>query len=120
MSTFPAKPLSDVSFLLGYVMDPLQFKGPHFACTIEILRDLDPKDWEFAKTIKYPVHVSIADGDNILRNESIKELVGSMASQDKVVEHYDSDHYLLSDGWLYESVVSKQLAWLDKILPAPK
>jgi hypothetical protein len=29
---------------------------------------------------------------------------------------YDSDHFILSDGWLYEEVAAGQLKWLESVL----
>jgi hypothetical protein len=84
-----------------------------------IIKDLAPEDHEYIKDVKHPVHVTIADGDNILRNEDIKkyfETISTPADQ-KEIQHFDSDHYILSDGWLYEDVIAKQLTWLDKIFP---
>jgi hypothetical protein len=39
---FPAlvKPFGDISFLLDYISDELQFKGPHFARTVKIINKL--------------------------------------------------------------------------------
>ena len=85
-----------------------------------IIKDLAPEDLEYMKDIKHPVHVTVADGDNILRNEDIKKFYETIATpaDRKEIQHFDSDHYILSDGWLYEDVIEKQLAWLDKIYPA--
>lgn len=70
-SVFPAKPLKDFSFLLGYYMDELQFKGPHFATTIDIVKEISDVDREYFKHITHPVHVTIAEGDNVLDNSEI-------------------------------------------------
>ena len=117
---FPAKPLSDVSFLMGYIMDELQFKGPHYAVTLNVIKDIADEDKEYFKHIKHPVHVTLANGDNILRNdETFKFLEAIQTPEDhKELQRYDSDHYILSDGWIYEDVIAKQNAWLDRIFPA--
>ena len=77
---FPAKPLKDVSFLLGYVMDPLQFKGPHYARTIDLVKDLSPEDHAYFKEVTHPVHITVADCDAILRNDEIIRFYETIAT----------------------------------------
>ena len=118
-SEFPAKPLKDWSFLLPYVQDELQFKGPHYAITISIIKEVSDEDREYMKLIQHPIHLSKADGDNILDNSEIDRFFSVIKTPEdkKVMLSYDSDHYILSDGWLYEEVISKQVEWLETILP---
>jgi hypothetical protein len=62
----------------------------------------------------------MADGDNVLNNGEIKhffETVKTPADK-KELAVYDSDHFILSDGWLYEEVAGKAIAWLNKTYPA--
>lgn len=71
------------------------------------------------KDIEHPIHLSKADGDNILDNSEIDRFfsVIKTPADKKVLLSYDSDHYILSDGWLYEEVIGKQVEWLNTILP---
>ena len=69
---FPAKALRDVSFLLGYVQDPLQFMGPHYARTIDIIKQVSEEDRAYMSEVAHPVYVVMAEGDNILNNTEIK------------------------------------------------
>ena len=52
--------------------------------------------------------------DNSVTSEFF-EAIKTPESQKELV-HYDSDHFILSDGWLYEQVIAKQVAFVDKIL----
>lgn len=114
---FPAKPLKDFSFLMGYIADELQFKGPHYAVTLEIIKEVSDVDREYFKEITHPVYITLADGDNILDNSEIKRFYDTIATPAhlKEIKGYDSDHYILSDGWLYEEVIADQIAWLNKL-----
>ncbi|TNV72559.1 hypothetical protein FGO68_gene10162 [Halteria grandinella] len=115
---FPAKPLKDWSFLLSYIQDDLQFKGPHFATTIDIVKQVSDEDREYFKEITHPVHVTRADGDNILNNSEINRYFETIKTpaELKEIHGWDSDHYILSDGWLYEKVLANQAAFLEKVL----
>jgi alpha-beta hydrolase superfamily lysophospholipase len=68
--------------------------------------------------ITHPVHITIADGDNVLDNAEIKKFYETVKTPAdlKAIEHYDSDHFILSDGWLYEEVAARQIKWLEKVL----
>lgn len=115
---FPAKPLRDWSFLLGYYQDELQFRGPHYARTLDIVKNVSDEDFEYMNHISHPIHITMAEGDNVLDNSEIKkyyEVIKTPAHL-KALEVYDSDHFILSDGWLYEEVAARQLKWLDSIL----
>jgi len=57
--------------LISYYQDDLQFKGPHFARTISIVHDIGDEDKSFVSEISYPVHITVADGDNVLDNGAI-------------------------------------------------
>ena len=72
--------------------------------------------------ILHPVHITVSDGDNVLDNAEIKKFydVVKTSSHLKAIESYDSDHFILSDGWLYEEVADKQLKWLNSVLEATK
>jgi len=72
--------------------------------------------------ILHPVHITVSDGDNVLDNSEIKKFydVVKTSSHLKAIESYDSDHFILSDGWLYEEVADKQLKWLNSVLEATK
>jgi esterase/lipase len=113
---FPAKALRDVSFLLGYVQDDLQFKGPHFARTIDIIKQVSDEDRSYMSEVNHPVHVIMADGDNILNNAEIKRFYEVVKTPEPLKELavYDSDHYIMSDGWIYEGVLQRAIAWLEK------
>lgn len=115
---FPAKPLKDWSFLLGYIQDDLQFKGPHHATTIDIVKEVSDEDRAHFHDITHPVHVSRADGDNILNNDEINRYFATIKTPEelKEIHGYDSDHYILSDGWLKDEVIASQLAFVDKVL----
>jgi len=68
--------------------------------------------------ITHPVHITIADGDNVLDNAEIKKFYETVKTPAdlKAIEYYDSDHFILSDGWLYEEVAARQIKWLEKVL----
>lgn len=115
---FPAKPLKDWSFLIGYYTDELQFKGPHYARTLDIVKQVSEVDFAYMKDITHPVHITLAEGDNVLEISEIKKYFETIKTPAdlKAMEPYDSDHFILSDGWLYEEVASKQLKWLETVL----
>jgi len=72
--------------------------------------------------ISHPVYVTIAEGDNVLDNSEIRkffEIVKTPAHL-KAMDGYDSDHFILSDGWLYEEVAAKQIKWLNHVLESTK
>ena len=75
-------------------------------------------DKAFMSEITHPVHITIADGDNVLDNGEIKKFYETVKTPAdlKAIEHYDSDHFILSDGWLYEEVAARQIKWLEKVL----
>lgn len=64
----------------------------------------------------------MAEGDNVLDNSEIKKFfeVVKTPSHLKALDGFDSDHFILSDGWLYEEVAAKQLKWLNSVLEATK
>ena len=68
--------------------------------------------------ITHPIHITLADGDNVLDNSEIKKYfqVAKTPEHLKALEVYDSDHFILSDGWLYEEVAARQLKWLESVL----
>jgi len=72
--------------------------------------------------IVHPVHITMAEGDNVLDNNEIKKFFEAVKTPShlKALEGYDSDHFILSDGWLYEEVAEKQLKWLNSVLEATK
>jgi pimeloyl-ACP methyl ester carboxylesterase len=115
---FPAKPLKDWSFLIGYVSDELQFKGPHYAVTIDIVKEVSDADREYFNVISHPVHIVRADGDNILNNAEINRYFETIKTPAdlKEIHGYDSDHYILSDGWLKDEVIANQLKFVEKVL----
>lgn len=115
---FPAKALRDWSFLITYYQDDLQFKGPHYARTINIVHKIGDEDKAYINEIAHPVHITVADGDNVLDNREIKKFFETVKTPEdlKAIEHYDSDHFILSDGWLYEEVADRQCKWLSKVL----
>ena len=121
-SPFPAKPLKDWSFLLGYYQDDLQFKGPHYSRTLSIVKHVGDEDFAYMPNIVHPVHVTLAEGDNVLDISEIKKFYETIKTPAhlKGFEGYDSDHFILSDGWLYEEVAAKQLKWLNSVLEATK
>jgi len=84
------------------------------------VKNVSEEDFEFMTNIVHPVHVTLADGDNVLDNAEIKKFfeVVKTPSHLKALESYDSDHFILSDGWLYEEVAEKQLKWLNSVLDA--
>jgi esterase/lipase len=86
------------------------------------VKNVSEEDFEFMTNIVHPVHVTLADGDNVLDNAEIKKFfeVVKTPSHLKALESYDSDHFILSDGWLYEEVAEKQLKWLNSVLDATK
>jgi hypothetical protein len=73
MIAFPAKPLKDWSFLIGYYTDDLQFKGPHYARTIDIVKHVSDADFAYMPNITHPVHITLAEGDNVLEISEIKK-----------------------------------------------
>ncbi len=64
----------------------------------------------------------MAGGDNVLDNSEIKKFfeIVKTPSHLKALETYDSDHFILSDGWLFEEVAARQLKWLNTVLEATK
>lgn len=66
------------------------------------------------------MHVTRADGDNILNNDEINRYFETIKTPAELKElhGWDSDHYILSDGWLYEKVLENQVAFLEKVLKA--
>lgn len=100
----------------------MQFKGPHFARTIRIVSRLSDADYAFMADVNHPVHVTMAEGDNVLDNSEIKKFIETVKTPAhlKALEGYDSDHFILSDGWLYEEVASRQLKWLERVLAEKK
>jgi hypothetical protein len=72
--------------------------------------------------IVHPIHVTMAGGDNVLDNSEIKKFfeIVKTPSHLKALETYDSDHFILSDGWLFEEVAARQLKWLNTVLEATK
>jgi esterase/lipase len=104
--------------LITYYQDDLQFKGPHYARTINIVHKIGDEDKAYIKEITHPVHITVADGDNVLDIGEIKKFFETVKTPEdlKDIEHYDSDHFILSDGWLYEEVADRQCKWLSKVL----
>jgi hypothetical protein len=68
------------------------------------------------------VHVSICNDDQVLDVEEMRKFFATIQTPDHLKEkiEYDSDHYILSDGWLYEECVENQLKWLEKVIPQLK
>jgi len=66
---WPFKPLKDVSFLAGFVLDPLQFKGPHYSHTW--FYNIEIQDWIKAhyQDVKVPTLLVQARDDSVLENE---------------------------------------------------
>jgi hypothetical protein len=71
------------------------------------------------KSIKHPVHVTVANDDQVLCCDEIRKFFDTVQTSDELKEklEYDSDHYILSDGWLYEECISNQIKWLERVLP---
>lgn len=103
---------------MSYIMDELQFKGPHFAVSIDILKQVSDEDREYYAQITHPVHVTRADQDFIVNNAEVNRYFETIKTPTELKElhGWDSDHYILSDGWLYEKVCQNQLAFLEKVL----
>lgn len=82
------------------------------------MKQVSEKDFAYMAEISHPVHVTLAEGDNVLDNSEIRKFYETIKTpaELKGIEGYDSDHFILSDGWLYEEVIANQLKWLDKVL----
>ena len=77
--------------------------GPHYARTIDIVRDIAEEDWTYMGEIVHPVHVTLASEDTVLDNSKIRKFFENIKTDPslKKMDEYVSDHYILSDGWLY-------------------
>lgn len=69
------------------------------------------------KDIKFPVHLTLAYEDQVLEIDEMRKFFDTIQTPDHLKEkcEYPGDHYILSDGWLYEEVIGKQIAWLDRV-----
>lgn len=90
--------------------------GPHYARTIDIIKQVSEEDRAYMSEVAHPVYVVMAEGDNILNNTEIKRFYDVVKTPEPLKELavYDSDHYIMSDGWLYEEVLAKIIDWLEK------
>lgn len=90
--------------------------------TIDIVKQVSDEDRAYMQEITHPCHITRADCDNILNNDEINRFYGTIKTPAHLKEliGYDSDHYILSDGWLYEEVLNKQLDWLERVLAETK
>lgn len=55
--------MRDISFLTLYIKDELQFKGPHFARSIDLVKQVGDDDFDYMKSINHPIHLSLANDD---------------------------------------------------------
>lgn len=79
---------------------------------------MSDEDREYFSEITHPVHITKSDGDNILNNAETERYFETIKTPAELKElhGWDSDHYILNDGWLYEKVVENQAAFLEKVL----
>jgi esterase/lipase len=68
-----------------------------------------------AHLINKPFHISYGRNDKVISLERIKdfyEKIETEKEKKEMVEH-EAEHYLLSDGWVKDGVVEKQILWLN-------
>ena len=72
--------------------------------------------------VNHPVYVVMAEGDNILNNAEIKRFYEVVKTPEplKQLAVYDSDHYIMSDGWIYEAILEKAIDWLETQVLKPQ
>ena len=50
-----------MSYLVEYMADDLQFSGPHYARSIDIMKEVSEKEYQHMKEIEHPVHLTMAN-----------------------------------------------------------
>ena len=76
----------------------------------------DNQNW--AENFSKPVMIAQGKHDKIVSVARVEEFFNKIKSSDDVKEMklYDTEHYIMSDGLVYEDVISDQIAWLNKVL----
>lgn len=68
-----AKP-ADLSFFTNFLTEEKVFKGPDYAVSYEVIKEMPDEDKEFFKTISHPIHLSIGTRDGLVCNVESKKL----------------------------------------------
>ena len=109
---------SDADWLKQYYDDELQYKGEVLAGTfMNVLYDLAEENQNWGPNFKKPVYIVQAWHDKLVSNARIEEFYTKIGtpSDKKDIKMYDTEHYVMSDGWIYEQVIADQVAFLNKL-----
>jgi len=92
----------EADYLTEFLDDEFYYKKGVQAGSLDAIQKMFEDNFNFAEKISIPLHASTGKHDKLVTAASIKTFIDRTPSTKKVVDEYESDHYLLMDGFFKE------------------